>query len=83
MNELARTAKQTGNVIQRARKKRGWTQTFLADRAGLRQETISHIEKGDNPAKLASIFAVLAALDLEFRITERSKGKAQDIEALF
>lgn len=83
MSNLARTPRQIGTIIQRARKKCGWTQTQLAERAGLRQGTISVIEKGDTPAKLDSILAVLAALDLEFRVGERSKGTGQDIEELF
>ncbi len=83
MNDLARTQKQIGTIIQRARKKRDWTQTDLAERAGLRQGTISLIETGDKPAKLDSILAVLAALDLEFTIGPRSKGTASDIEELF
>jgi len=83
MTELARTPKQIGTIIQRARKKRGWTQALLAERAGLRQETISIIESGIKPSKLPSILAVLAALDLEFRVAERSKGHGQDIEELF
>lgn len=83
MNDLARTTKQIGTIIQRARKKRNWTQTDLAERAGLRQGTISLIETGDKPAKIDSILAVLAALDLEFTIGSRSKGTASDIEDLF
>ena len=83
MNDLARTPRQIGTIIQRTRKKRGWTQTQLAERAGLRQATISIIESGEKPAKLDSILAVLAALDLEFRVGERSKGAGQDIEELF
>lgn len=83
MNDLARTPRQIGTIIQRARKKRDWTQMQLAERAGLRQATISMIESGEKPAKLESIFAVLAALDLELRIGERSKGHARDIEELF
>lgn len=83
MTDLARTPRQLGATLQRARKQRGWTQAFVAERAGLRQETISIIENGAKPSKLSSILAVLAALDLEFRVAERSKGRAQDIEALF
>lgn len=83
MNLLARTPKQIGTILQRARKQRDWTQSDLAERAGLRQATISTIENGDKPAKLDSILAVLAALDLEFRVAERSKGTEQDIEDLF
>lgn len=83
MSDLARTPRQIGSIIQRARKKRDWTQMQLAERAGLRQATISMIEKGEKPAKLESILAVLSALDLEFRIGARSKGHGRDIEELF
>ena len=83
MSDLARTPRQIGTIIQRARKKRGWTQMRLAELAGLRQATISMIESGDKPAKLESILAVLAALGMEFRIAERSKSHGHDIENLF
>ena len=83
MSQLARTPKQIGAIIQRARKQRGWTQASLAEQAGLRQETISTVETGITPAKLSTVFALLAALDLEFRVTERTKGKPEDIEAMF
>lgn len=83
MNDLARTPTQIGAVIQRTRKTRGWTQTDLADRAGLRQSTISLIESGARPAKIDSVLSVLAALDLELRIAPRAKTGASDIEDLF
>lgn len=83
MTDLARTPTQIGTIIRRTRKKRGLNQTQLSDRAGLRQETISLIETGNPAAKLETILAVLAALDLEFRIVPRSKGGAADIEAMF
>ncbi len=83
MKELARTPRQIGSIIQRARKQRGWSQSQLAERAGLRQATISQVESGEKPAKLGTILAVLAALDLEFRIGARTKGHGQDIEELF
>ena len=83
MSDLARTPKQIGSIIQRARKRRAWSQMQLSERAGLRQATISMIESGEKPAKLETILAVLAALDLEFRIGRRSKGHASDIEELF
>ena len=83
MSDLARTPKQIGTIIQRSRKKRGWTQMQLAEQAGLRQATISILESGEKPAKLESILAVLSALDLELRIGERTKGHELDIEELF
>lgn len=83
MNDLARTPKQIGSIIQRARKKRAWSQMQLGERAGLRQATISMIESGAKSARLETILAIFAALDLEFRIGPRSKGHASDIEELF
>ncbi|MCG8450055.1 MAG: helix-turn-helix domain-containing protein [Pirellulales bacterium] len=83
MKELARTPRQIGTIIQRVRKKRGWSQLQLAERAGLRQATISQVESGEKPAKLDTILAVLAALDLEFRIGGRTKGHGREIEELF
>lgn len=83
MTELGRTPKQIGNVIRRTRKRRGWSQTQLGDKAGLRQETISLMETGNPAARMDTILTVLAALDLEFRIAPRSRGESADIEALF
>jgi HTH-type transcriptional regulator/antitoxin HipB len=83
MTDLARTPKQIGTLVQRARKQRGWNQTQLGDKAGLRQETISLIETGNPAARLETILAVLAALDLEFRIVPRTTSRAADIEAIF
>ena len=83
MSDLARDPKQIGNLIRRARKKRGFSQTQLGEKAGLRQETISLIETGNPAAKLETILRVLAALDLEFRIGPRSKGRAAEIEEIF
>lgn len=83
MTDLARTPKQFGNLVRRARKKREFSQTRLGDAAGLRQETISLIETGNPAAKLETILAVLAALDLELRIVPRSKFSPRDIEDIF
>jgi len=83
MSDLSRDPKQIGNLIRRARKNRGFSQTQLGEKAGLRQETISLIETGHPAAKLETILSVLAALDLEFRIVPRSSGRATDIEEIF
>lgn len=83
MADLARTPNQIGNLIRRARKKRGLSQSQLGELAGLRQETISLIETGNPAAKLETILTVLTALDLEFRIVPRSKGTAAELEDIF
>lgn len=83
MTELARNPKQIGTIIQRARKKRGWNQTQLGEKAGLRQETISLVETGNPAAKIETILAVLAALGLELRIAPRSTQSPSDMEDIF
>ena len=83
MVELARNPKQIGNLVRRARKRRGWSQTELGEKAGLRQETISLIETGNPATKIDTILAVLAALDLEFQVAPRSKSESSAIEELF
>ncbi|MCA9421099.1 MAG: helix-turn-helix domain-containing protein [Nitrospira sp.] len=83
MTDLARNPKQIGNLVRRTRKKLGLSQKQLGEKTGLRQETISLIETGNPAAKLETMLAVLAALDLEFRIVPRSKGGAADIEDIF
>jgi HTH-type transcriptional regulator/antitoxin HipB len=83
MSDLARNPKQIGNLIRRARKQRGLSQTQLGEMAGLRQATISIIETGNPAAALETILTVLSVLDLEFRIVPRSKGTAADIEDIF
>ena len=74
MNDLARDPKQIGNSIRRARKKRTLSQKELGAKTGLRQETISLIENGNPASRIGTLLAVLAALDLEFRIASRSTG---------
>jgi HTH-type transcriptional regulator/antitoxin HipB len=83
MTDLARNPKQIGNLVRRARKQRGLTQMQLGEKAGLRQATISLIETGNPAATLETILAILAILDLEFRIVPRSKGTAAEIEDIF
>ena len=83
MADLARTPNQIGNLIRRARKKGELSQSQLGELAGLRQETISLVETGNPAARLDTILAVLAALDIEFRIVPRSKGTAVELEDIF
>lgn len=82
MAELARTPKQIGAALRRARKQRGWTQTELGARAGFRQETISLMETGNPATRLDSLLAVIAALDLECQVQPRNQGDV-DIEDIF
>ena len=71
MADIARSPEQIGNAIRRARKKAGMSQSQLGEKTGLRQGTISQIEKGHPAAKLETILAIISALDLELQISPR------------
>ena len=73
MPDIARTPRQIGALIRRKRKHLGLSQRVLGERVGLRQETISLIETGNPATRIDTLLAVLATLDLEFRITARSR----------
>jgi len=81
MVDLARSPKQIGNLIRRARKKRTLSQQELGKKTGLRQETISLVENGNPSAKIETLLAVLSALDLEFQVAPRSKGWDAETES--
>lgn len=83
MSQIARSPKQLGTIIRNARKQRSMTQTELAGLTGLRQEMISIIETGQEGAKLSSIYALFAALDLELVVDSRSGRPAKNIEDIF
>lgn len=83
MAEVARSPKQMGNMIQRERRRKGLTQTELANLSGLRQELISRIESGHEGTKLSSLYALFAALDLDLVVDSRSKGSRTEIQDIF
>lgn len=83
MAYIARSSRQLGAVIRRARKQKGMSQTELAGLAGLRQELVSKIETGQEGTRLSSIYALFAALDLEMIVDQRSGKSVPDIEDIF
>ncbi len=83
MDQIARTTKDLGNVLRKARKARNLTQADLATLAGIWQRTISNIETSASGAKVDTIFDLLAALDLELHIVPRSKMTPGDLEDIF
>lgn len=83
MNQSARTAKQIGAIIRRARRHAGLTQTELGKRIGLRQATISKLEAGEPATRLSTLLDALTALGLEVNIDKRGRHTPQDIEDLF
>lgn len=82
MNQIARTTKQIGVAVRRRRRALGWSQSDLGSKAGLRQATISTLESGEPGTRLHTLIDVMAALELEVVIQDRSKAP-KSIEDLF
>lgn len=83
MKTLARVPKDIGHAIRTARRAQKLTQRQLAQRSGVWQETISKLENGVASAKLETVFDILAALDLELQVQDRSKGSPAELETVF
>ncbi len=83
MTQGARTAKQIGAIIRRARRSAGMSQTALGAKIGMRQATISKLERGEPATQLVTLLDVLSALGLEIIIDRRGRVGAKDLEDLF
>jgi HTH-type transcriptional regulator/antitoxin HipB len=80
---IARTEKQLGAILRRARKQAGLTQSGLGKQIHLRQGTVSRLEAGAPAVQLRTLMEALSALNLELVIRTRSKASAADIESIF
>jgi len=65
-----------GAALRRYRRERQLSQQVVANRAGIRQATVSAIEAGDEGVSLKTLALILAALDLELVIRPRSEPTA-------
>lgn len=77
MEQIARTSKQLGAALRRRRRSMGLRQGDIGSGTNLRQATISALENGEQGTRLRTVIRVLAALDLELVIRERSKVDRQ------
>ena len=82
METIARTPLQLGNSIRERRRKLGLTQEQLAEKVGVRQRTISDVESA-GAARIDTLLRMLVALDLELLVRPRTRGSANEIEAIF
>jgi HTH-type transcriptional regulator / antitoxin HipB len=83
MDQITRTPKQLGSVLQRCRKAAGLSQEALAARIHLRQATVSALENCATDARLNTLFCMLATLDLELVVRPRTKGSTKEIGEIF
>ena len=82
MSNIIRTPPQLGAAIRRHRKLQSLTQTQLGEKTKLRQATISQLENGEGGVQLKTLTHVLAALNLELIIQQRSTS-TKEIADLF
>lgn len=83
MAQATRTQGQLGAYLRRVRKAKGLTQAELGEQIRKRQATVSNLESPEGGATLETLFAVLAALDLELVVRPRTKSSARAIEDAF
>lgn len=62
--EVADTLDTLSNAVRRARLRRRWSQTLLAEKAGVTTKTVQAVETGRAGTSLAHVLSVLWALRL-------------------
>lgn len=75
MADLVRSPRMAGDLVRKARRARGWSQTELANRMSVRQATVSKLEAGEPATRMEVFFDALTALGLELVVSDRG-GKA-------
>ncbi|MFI6043341.1 helix-turn-helix domain-containing protein [Nocardia sp. NPDC051321] len=60
-----RMAAEIGEAVRAVREARGWSQSDLAERTGLKQHAVSRLESGDVVPTLKTLLRVSDALDVE------------------
>jgi HTH-type transcriptional regulator / antitoxin HipB len=83
MEHMARTPKQIGNALRYFRGEKGLTQTQVGEKYSLRQATVSDLESGSPGIKLQTLCDVLAALDLELVIRDRTQMPKEKFADIF
>ena len=72
MEQIARTSRQIGAAIRRRRRRLGLRQGDVGSKTNLRHATNSALENGEPGTQLRTLINVMAALDLEMVVRERS-----------
>jgi HTH-type transcriptional regulator / antitoxin HipB len=81
--DIARTSTELGAALRRRRRALKLSQAELAERASMRQATVSSAEAGDLGIKLTTIVDLLAALGLELVVRPRDAAASKSIEDIF
>lgn len=81
MADLVRSPRMAGDLVRKARRARGWSQTELGNRMNVRQATVSKLEAGEPATRMEVFFDALTALGLELVVSDR--GSATDFGKMF
>jgi HTH-type transcriptional regulator/antitoxin HipB len=68
----ATTAKELSHHLREIRTSQDLSQSHIAKKVGLRQDTVSAFELHSESTKLATLFKILSALNLEIHIVPRN-----------
>jgi HTH-type transcriptional regulator/antitoxin HipB len=71
MDSLISSPQKLGDVLAKARKKTAATQAEIAERAKLRQATVSKVENGDQGVRLETVLSLLEAYDLQLVVRRK------------
>lgn len=83
MNQIARSPDQLGIAVQQQRLAHNLSQSALARLVGTSQKTISKIENGNPATRIETLFAVMAALDMQMTLGSRTQDSGKTIGDIF
>lgn len=68
------TAKQLSNYLKDTRLSLKLSQSKVANKVGIRQDTVSSFEQNPDSTKLETLFKLLASLNLELEVKKRGSS---------
>ncbi|WP_194817044.1 helix-turn-helix transcriptional regulator [Nocardia sp. XZ_19_385] len=71
--EAARLAYELGRTIRQMREQRGWSQSILADAAGMTQSAVARFEAGGTVPSLQVLERLASALDADLVVEVRPR----------
>jgi HTH-type transcriptional regulator/antitoxin HipB len=75
------TAPQLAQLLRSARKRRQFTQAFVASRIGLSQNRVSYLELHPDEISVKQLIAWCATVGLELRVSDRDLATQASSEA--
>lgn len=82
MNDVIRIPRELGEAVQKARKAAGMTITQVAEKAGRVRDVVYRLEAGQD-VSVASLFAVLSAVQLNIRLEPARMPSLEEVVARF